>query len=221
MMTQPSSYFPERVRRLVDRFEASRTQPSQTRLGLHSVEAQLRKDYLDAFFESLGWDMRNERGGRAEVLVEDGIPGTSRKVDYCFRIDGHRKFYVEAKRGSADVESDACFEQVLGYALDGEVRLVILTNFESFIVYGLSWSATGRKKPSFVHLGQLTYREYERAWAQLVGLFSREAVARGSVDALVERIPRTGPEINVFAEAPWTPPMAASYAVPGITGSAP
>ena len=56
-------------------------------------------------FEALGWDMTN-RAGHAEaykeVIHEDAIKiGKETKApDYCFRIGGTRKFFLEAKKRS-------------------------------------------------------------------------------------------------------------------------
>jgi predicted type IV restriction endonuclease len=74
-------------------------------------EAQLRREFLDPFFEALGWDVSN-RSGAAEaykdVIHEDAIKvGEGTKApDYCFRIGGARKFFVEAKKPAVNVGTD-------------------------------------------------------------------------------------------------------------------
>ena len=48
---------PENIRQLVKRFEDNR---ESYRSGKYN-EAQLRREFLDPFFEALGWDVFNKR----------------------------------------------------------------------------------------------------------------------------------------------------------------
>ena len=74
-------------------------------------ETQLRREFIDPFFAALGWDVDN-RAGHAEayedVIHEDAIKvgGSTKAPDYCFRIGGARKFFVEAKKPSVSVGDD-------------------------------------------------------------------------------------------------------------------
>src|SRR5690348_13854888 len=74
-------------------------------------ETQLRRKFLDPFFEALGWDVSN-RGGHAEaykdVIHEDAIKigGATKAPDYCFRIGGTRKFFLEAKKPSVNIKDE-------------------------------------------------------------------------------------------------------------------
>jgi hypothetical protein len=216
--SQPSGILPERVRRLVDRFEASKNQPPVTRFGYRSIEAQIRNDFLHAFFEELGWDMHNQRGGPREVVVEQDIPGSNEKVDYCFRLGGHPKFFVEAKRPTVTLEADQNIGQIFEYSRKSGVRLVILTNFEEFAVYGWCVKATRRKKPvfEFIQVGKITYHDYERRWWQIAAVFSRTAVEQGRLDEALLQIEQAGEDFNLFDDAPRsrTPVPAAFSAGP-------
>jgi len=65
-------------------------------------ETQLRREFLDPFFKALGWDVENTAGhaeAYKDVIHEDAIKvgGATKAPDYCFRIGGTRKFFVEAK----------------------------------------------------------------------------------------------------------------------------
>ncbi len=68
-------------------------------------EARLRVEFIDPMFEAMGWDISN-RNGLAEqykdVIHEDAIRSASgiKAPDYCFRIGGVRKFFLEAKKPS-------------------------------------------------------------------------------------------------------------------------
>jgi hypothetical protein len=66
-------------------------------------ETQVRREFIDPFFEALGWDVSNKQGHAEQykdVVHEDAIKvGRSTKAqDYSFRIGGRRKFFVEAKK---------------------------------------------------------------------------------------------------------------------------
>jgi len=74
-------------------------------------ETQLRREFLDPFFKALGWDIDNEQGyaeAYKDVIHEDAIRmGSATKApDYCFRIGGARKFFLEAKKPSVDIKQD-------------------------------------------------------------------------------------------------------------------
>ncbi len=74
-------------------------------------EANTRTDFIDKFFELLGWDVRNEQGYSEqyrEVIREDKVTigGKVKAPDYAFRIGGVRKFFVEAKKPSVNIKDD-------------------------------------------------------------------------------------------------------------------
>ncbi|HUT29947.1 MAG TPA: hypothetical protein VMX13_09155, partial [Sedimentisphaerales bacterium] len=74
-------------------------------------EAQVRREFIDPFFEALGWDIANKQGlapAYKDVIHEDAIKvgGATKAPDYCFRIGGTRKFFLEAKKPSLDIKGD-------------------------------------------------------------------------------------------------------------------
>lgn len=89
---------PDTIKNLVDRFESNY---ASYRAGKYN-ETQLRREFLDPFFEALGWDVFNKQGYAEmykDVIHEDSleIEGENKAPDYAFRIGGQRKFFVEAK----------------------------------------------------------------------------------------------------------------------------
>src|SRR5258708_27401051 len=72
-------------------------------------EARLRIEFLNPFFEALGWDVNNRHGyaeAYKDVIYEDAIKvgGAANAPDYCFRIGGARKFFVEAKKPALNLK---------------------------------------------------------------------------------------------------------------------
>ena len=128
---------PEIIHQLVAKFEENR---EAYRSGKYN-EAQLRQEFIDKFFEALGWDIYNKNGYSPEyrdVIIEDSleIEGGSKAPDYAFKIGKERKFYVEAKKPRVDIQYDIHpAYQLKRYAWNAHLPLSILTDFEEFAVY--------------------------------------------------------------------------------------
>ena len=64
------------------------------------------------------------------------IGGETKVPDYCFRIGGTRKFFVEAKKPAVSIAGDpGPAYQLRRYAWSNKLPLSILTDFEEFAVY--------------------------------------------------------------------------------------
>ena len=101
---------PDEILRLIELFDRNR----DAYLSGAYKEAQLRHEFIDPFFKALGWDVYNESGyaeAYKDVIYEDAIKvgGFTKAPDYCFRIGGTRKFFVEAKKPSVDIKDEPCF----------------------------------------------------------------------------------------------------------------
>jgi len=93
-----------KIEELVDRF---RRNADVYKNGSYN-ETQVRREFIDPFFEALGWDVANKAGYAEQykdVVHEDSIKvGVSLKApDYSFRIGGQRKFFLEAKKPSVKI----------------------------------------------------------------------------------------------------------------------
>lgn len=106
-------------------------------------ETETRIQFINPFFEALGWDMSNREQVPdlyKDVVHEDSLKiQDSRKAkapDYSFRIGGVRKFFVEAKKPSVNVGTNinAAF-QLRRYGWSANLSVSILTDFEEFAVY--------------------------------------------------------------------------------------
>ncbi len=174
----------ETIKGLVDRFETHRDSYTS---GSYN-ETQLRREFLDPFFKALGWDVFNEKGydeAYKEVIHEDSLKiGESTKApDYCFRIGGVRKFFVEAKKPSVNVKEDVSpAYQLRRYAWNADLPLSILTDFEEFAVYDCREKPALTDKASRARVLYLPFHEYPERWEELAALFSPEAVLKGSFD---------------------------------------
>jgi predicted type IV restriction endonuclease len=179
---------PEIIQLLTQRFEDNL--PSY-RSGQYN-ETQLRREFLDPFFEALGWDVFNKHGyaeAYKDVVHEDAIKvgGGTRAPDYAFRIGGTRKFFVEAKKPSVNIKEDISPAfQLRRYAWSAKLPLSILTDFEEFAVYDCRSKPDRSDKVSTGRLMMLNYPDYLEKWDEIAAIFSREAVLKGSFDRYAE-----------------------------------
>jgi type I restriction-modification system DNA methylase subunit len=155
-------------------------------------ETQLRREFIDPFFKALGWDVDNEQGyaeAYKEVIHEDAIRiGSATKApDYCFRIGGTRKFFLEAKKPSVSIKDDIHpAYQLRRYAWSAKLPLSILTDFEEFAIYDCRIKPAQTDSAATARVMYLSYREYTERWQEIADIFSREAVLKGSFDKYAE-----------------------------------
>lgn len=169
---------------LVERFERNREVYQSGKYN----ETQLRREFIDPFYKELGWDVENTAGhaeAYKDVIHEDAIKiGSATKApDYCFRIGGTRKFFVEAKKPSVNLAEDVGpAYQLRRYAWSAKLALSILTDFEEFAVYDCRIRPDKSDKASTARIMYLKYTEYPARWAEIAGVFSKDAILKGSFD---------------------------------------
>jgi type I restriction-modification system DNA methylase subunit len=154
-------------------------------------ETQLRREFIDPFFEALGWDITNKQGyapAYRDVIHEDAIKiGSETKApDYCFRIGGARKFFLEAKKPSVDVKGDPHpAYQLRRYAWSAKLPLSILTDFEEFAVYDCQSKPLESDSSSTARIMFLNYKDYPDNWDKIADIFGKDAVLKGSFDKFI------------------------------------
>jgi hypothetical protein len=173
---------------LIERFDRNK----ESYLSGQYNETQLRLEFIDPFFEILGWDVNNKQGyaeAYKDVIHEDAIKiGSATKApDYCFRIGGTRKFFVEAKKPSINLKDyiNPAF-QLRRYAWSAKLPLSILTDFEELAVYDCRITPAKTDKASTARIMYLTYGDYVEKWDEIASIFSREAILKGSFDKYAE-----------------------------------
>jgi hypothetical protein len=179
---------PDSIRQLVERFDEHR---DSYRAGKYN-ETQLRREFLDPFFETLGWDVFNKQGyaeAYKDVIHEDSleVEGATKAPDYSFRIGGTRKFFVEAKKPAVNIEYDIypAF-QLRRYAWSATLSLSVLTDFEEFAVYESRSKPDKSDSAATGRVLLLNYKDYLAKWDEIAAIFSREAVLKGSFDQYAE-----------------------------------
>lgn len=179
---------PQEVLKLVERFDSNH----ESYMSGEYKEAQIRIEFIDPFFEQLGWDMGNKHGyaeAYKDVIHEDSIKigSATEAPDYCFRIGGTRKFFLEAKKPSVFIkEALHPAYQLRRYAWSSKLPLSILTDFEEFAIYDCRFKPNKNDSPALGRIKYYTYRDYPEKWDEIFSVFSREAILKGSFDKYAE-----------------------------------
>jgi type I restriction-modification system DNA methylase subunit len=185
-----------RVQKLVAIFESGKDHY----LSGDYQEADVRKDFVDKFFTALGWDVNHDQQTNPyaqEVKVERGVnEGSSRKrADYAFHLAPNFRdvrFYVEAKRPSRDFGSADNYHQAIryGWFTKRTSPFAVLTSFEDFHILDCRLKPNINDTLSRV-VERFSYTDYvdPEKFARIYWLFSREAVAGGSLEKFAESRP--------------------------------
>jgi len=200
----PASYAEARieVERLVERF--ARNLDAYRRADYK--EAQVRAEFIDPLCEALGWDVRNVQGYAEQykdVIHEDAIKvgGATRAPDYCFRVGGVRKFFLEAKKPSVWVKGHVGpAYQLRRYAWSAKLPLSILTDFEEFAAYDCLQRPRLDDKPGVGRIIYLTFDQYPERFDDIYGVFGKESVLQGSFDRYAQDTRRKHGTSEVDAE---------------------
>jgi len=174
----------QKLRELVDRFRYNLDVYKKSTYN----EAQVRWEFIDPFFEALGWDVSNKQGFAEqykEVVHEDIIKvGRSiRAPDYSFRIGGQRKFFVEAKKPAVNIKEDVSPSyQLRRYAWSAKLPLSIVTDFEEFSVFDCQIKPNPTDKTGVGRIAYYTFEDYLDKFDEIYDIFSKEAVLKGSFD---------------------------------------
>lgn len=170
-------------------------------------EMETRVEFIDPFFELLGWDMVNKRGilnSLKDVIREESqlVESNTKRPDYTFRIAGQRKFFVEAKKPSVDISrnKESAF-QVRRYGWSAGLPISVLTNFHKIRIYDTSQVPDVNDTANVGLLLEIDYLDLPKKLNEIIAKLSRDAVVEGSIEAWLGK-PRLGtlPVNSVFLE---------------------
>lgn len=179
----------QEVSRLVTQFAA---QLSDYKKSTYN-ETQTRRDFIDPFFEALGWDVDNSAGkpeAYREVIHEDRVKvGKATKApDYAFRLSGQKRlFFVEAKKPGISIKTDPePAYQVRRYGWSAKLPVSIVTDFEEMGVYDCTRKPNLTDKASVACIRYLTFDKYLQEFDFLWDTFAKSSVSSGSLQQLVK-----------------------------------
>ncbi len=173
------------IKELVAKYEKNR----EYYLSEKYNETLLRSDFLDVFFELLGWDIKNNKGQSTferEVLLEENLKtenSPTKKPDYTFRLYNERKFFLEAKKPSVKIEAlsePAC--QLRRYGFTAKLKVSVLSNFEYLIIYDCSQKVSESDTTATRLVKKYHYSQYEEYFEEIKSLIGKDSVYNGTFD---------------------------------------
>lgn len=215
---------PSQVQELISRFQEQRDVYLSPAYG----ETQVRIEFINPLFAALGWDIANSHGLNPtvrEVVHEDAlnIQGSHRAPDYSFRIGGQRKFFVEAKKPSVNLQttSGPAF-QLRRYGFSAGLPISVLTNFRELVVYDCRQEPSLSDEPAMSILLHFDIEDLGHKWDDINRLLSKDAVVGGALDvyaAALDHARGSSPVDNIFLKEieGWRTSIAKDLAIKNLT----
>lgn len=174
------------VKKLIEKYNGDRKYYLTNKYN----ETLLRSDFLDPFFELLGWDIKNNAGkptNEREVILEEALKENasehSKKPDYTFRLFSERKFFLEAKKPCVTIESNNdSAKQVRRYGFTAKLKISVLSNFEYLIIYDTSVKVDKDDTFQKALIKKYHYTEYESKFEEIKKLLGHDAVYSGAFE---------------------------------------
>ncbi|MEO5644047.1 MAG: adenine methyltransferase, partial [Bacteroidia bacterium] len=174
------------VKKLIEKYNGDRKYYLTNKYN----ETLLRSDFLDPFFELLGWDIKNNAGkptNEREVILEEALKENasehSKKPDYTFRLFSERKFFLESKKPCVAIESNNdSAKQVRRYGFTAKLKISVLSNFEYLIIYDTSVKVDKDDTFQKALIKKYHYTEYESKFEEIKKLLGHDAVYSGAFE---------------------------------------
>lgn len=161
-------------------------------------ETALRVDFVNPFFQLLGWDVLNssalpqhlrEVTHEAIVRVEEDGTHRSKKPDYSFRIGTENLFYLETKKPYIDISTDKTPAfQLRRYGWSGNLKISVLSNFTDLYIYDCSVRPLENDEIGVAMIAHYNYTEYIDKFEDIYKLLSKESVLSGEFDKRFSQI---------------------------------
>lgn len=174
------------IKQLIEKYTADRDYYLTSKYN----ETLLRSDFLDPFFELLGWDIKNNAGkptNEREVILEEALKANasehSKKPDYTFRLFSERKYFLEAKKPCVSIESNNdTAKQVRRYGFTAKLKISVLSNFEYLIIYDTSVKVEKEDSCNRALVKKYHYTEYESKFEEIKQLLGKKSVYSGAFE---------------------------------------
>lgn len=173
---------------LIDKYDLHKDQYLDAKYN----ETEVRVDFVNPFFELLGWDVNNKAGlpshlrevtHEADVVVEEDGKEKNKKPDYSFKIGTEVQYFLETKKPAVDItkDSDPAF-QLRRYGWNGNLKISVLTNFNDLYIYDCTVRPIKSDSVMTSLIAHYNYTEYIDKFADIKSLLSKESVISGEFD---------------------------------------
>ncbi|MBL0309095.1 MAG: N-6 DNA methylase [Bacteroidetes bacterium] len=158
-------------------------------------EHEVREDFINPFFEALGWDVSHKHQRdpfRQEVKGEK--TEKEGRVDYSFFKAPDFKnpvFFVEAKKPSVDIKNELHYLQTIKYAWNAGLPVSILTDFQQLHILDCRSKAKAGNGSAFIgDHKEYVFTDYldEKKFAEIYYTFSREALEQGNLETYIGQL---------------------------------
>lgn len=178
----------EQIKMLVEQFDQNLSFYKSTAYN----ETEVRIEFLNPFFELLGWDVQNEKGlpvfsrevrHEASVFVEEDEELKGKKPDYLFQLGPKKCFYLEAKKPSVNlIDGKSPAFQTRRYGWSGNLGISVLSNFEYLSIYDCTVRPLETDSPNVALLARYHYTQYLEKFDEIAKWLSRKSVVDGVFD---------------------------------------
>ena len=155
-------------------------------------ETEVRNDFVNPFFEILGWDVQNKKNlpqhlrdvkHEASVFVEENGKQVKKKPDYEFYVGSTPYFFLETKKPNVDImtSKEAAF-QTRRYGWNGNLEISVLSNFTDLVIYDTSVRPNENDKPSVAQVAHFHFTEYVDKFYEISRMLSYETVVSGAFE---------------------------------------
>ena len=187
----------ERLIELIRAYAQHFAQYSQTDYN----ETEVRNDFVNPFFEILGWDMLNKKKlpqhlrevkHEAAVYVEEDGENKKKKPDYAFYLGTEICFFLETKKPSINImESREAAFQIRRYGWNGNLKASVLSNFTDLIIYDTSIRPNENDEVSKAMVAHYHYTEYIEKFEEISRLLSFNSVVSGKFSQTFDKVTNT------------------------------
>lgn len=184
----------EKLIKLVKTYQEHYAQYNRTSYN----ETEVRTDFINPFFEILGWDVFNKKNfpqhlrevkQEASVLVEENGSYTKKKPDYAFHLGSERCFFLETKKPSVNIlENKEPAFQIRRYGWNGNLKASVLSNFTDLVIYDTSIRPHEEDESTVAMVAHFHYTEYIDKFDEISRLLSYQAVLSGDFESIFSDI---------------------------------
>lgn len=135
-------------------------------------ENQIKSEFIDPFFEALGWDMRKNADRETQILRG--------RADYILSLANKEVLIIEAKKADVKLEEEEG-RQAVSYGYHRKIKFAVLTNFKQIRVF----HALSNIKNVFANqLFWADFQDFERNFDK-IWLLSKESFEKGELEKLI------------------------------------
>ena len=136
------------------------------------TEMDTRVEYIDKFLQILEWDVNNLQGKNIRLkevkrdnLEKDGDDNTF--PDYMFSLNSKKKFCLEAKKVSENIDKKKWVFQVRSYGYNSRLPISVLTNFKELRIYDTNHEPFEHDDTNKGLLAKFEYKEFAENFSKI------------------------------------------------------